>query len=205
MERNLRRRCPGEHFRDKISEEKGAALAIALMLMVVLAFIGSAAIITSTTEVQIAGNEKRYQMAFYGADGGADFAPRVIRDTIDLYAAPSYGSGVTVMAGFLDEALAFGTANDDGSVDSPTSNPDIEIPSVTAIMSVGIDVDRDPNTTALPGGGIEFGSGYEGIGGGAAAGGTAILYRIASQSQGPGNSRTQINTRYLYVTGVGGS
>jgi hypothetical protein len=204
MKRAERKIRPAASVRERISGEGGAVLSFVLMILVILAVLGTAAIMTSTTEVEIAGNEKQAQMAFYGADGGADIAPRVIRDTLDLYASPSYGSGVTVATGFLDETLAFGTGYDDGSTDSPLSNADILIPTFTATLWVGIDVDRNPGALVLPGGGAEFAAGYEGIGGAAAAGGIAILYMIDSISQGPRSSTANVETRYLYVTGVGG-
>jgi hypothetical protein len=94
------------------------------------------------------------------------------------------------------------TENNDGATDTPDSNPDIQIPALTTALSVAIDVDRD-ETLNLPGGAMEMGSGYEGIGSGT-SGGTAILFEITSQSQGPRNSSTHITTQYLYVIGVGG-
>jgi Tfp pilus assembly protein PilX len=178
------------------------------MVMIVLILIGAAAIITSTTEVEIAGNEKQYQMAFYAADSGANLSTRVIRDTVSLNSNPIYGANpdVKVTPFFLHELLYFASAYNDGSSDTTLINPDVFIAgtALSMVHSVGIDVDRDANSLILPGGGVEFGAGYEGTGGGDASGGNAILYRVKAQSQGPRNSSSTINTRYLYVMGVGG-
>jgi Tfp pilus assembly protein PilX len=201
--KNLMERCQRDYLLTKALDESGAALAIALMFLVVLTLIGSAAIITSITEMDIAGNEKQHQMAFYASDGGADLTPKIIRDTITLYSEPVYGANVVVTAGFLDELMNFTSANNDGATDSSQNNPDISIPALTTSMTVGIDVDRG-NTINLPGGAREMGSGYEGIGGGTAGGGTAVMFDIESRSQGPRNSSTDVQTQYLYVIGVGG-
>lgn len=187
-------------------DNRGFILPIALMILVILSLLGSAAIVTTTTDMEIAGNEKQYQMAFYTADGGADLAPRVIRDTIDAYDEPAYtGSGVSVRNGFLDELLNFATSYNDGSTDSPLNNPDIQISNLTTTHTVSIDVDTNPTTIIMPGGGVEFGSGFEGIGGGASSGGTATLYTIESLSQGSTNSSSTIEGQYIYVFGIGGS
>jgi len=200
--RSLRKKFPKDYFRTKALDESGAALAIALMVLVILTLLGSASIMTSITEVEIAANEKQYQMVFYASDGGSDLSPRIIRDTIALHDEPTYdGGNVVVVDGLLDELMKFGTADDNPS-DGPQDDPDIRIPALTNSLSVRIDVDRG-NTLSLPGGAREMGSGYEGIGGGA-SGGTAVMYDIRSESQGSRNSSTNINTKYLYVIGVGG-
>lgn len=193
---NSRQKYPMGYLLTKAFDESGAALAIALMVLVVLTLLGSAAVMTSITELDIAGNEKQHQIAFYASDGGADLAPRIIRDTITLYSEPVYGGNVVIASGFLDELMDF-------APDSSPSDPDILISALTTSMSVGIDVDRG-NTINLPGGAREMGSGYEGIGSGTAGGGTAVMFDIESRSQGPRNSTTSIQTQYLYVIGMGG-
>lgn len=55
-------------------DEKGIALITALMVMVMLTILGLAAIMTSTTEMQIAGNEKTANRAFYAAEAGINEA-----------------------------------------------------------------------------------------------------------------------------------
>jgi hypothetical protein len=50
--------------------QSGAALVIALIMMIVLTLIGLASIFTSTFEMKISGNKKGSTNAFYRADGG---------------------------------------------------------------------------------------------------------------------------------------
>jgi Tfp pilus assembly protein PilX len=54
-----------------LKNQSGAALVIALIMMVVLTLIGLASIFTSTFEMKISGNKKGSTDAFYAADSGA--------------------------------------------------------------------------------------------------------------------------------------
>jgi hypothetical protein len=69
---------PGQARNDKLHNtyiaiyrnESGAALVIALIMMIVLTLIGLASIFTSTFEIKISGNKRGSTNAFYGADSG---------------------------------------------------------------------------------------------------------------------------------------
>jgi hypothetical protein len=207
--KGIRQEFPKGYLRTKALDESGAALVIALMMLVILTLLGSASLMTSITEVEIASNDKQYQMGFYASNGGADLTPRVIRDIVKEHDEPVYGGGnVVVKDGLLEELMNYKDINGDPTANNDTNDtvdsdpPDIRIPALTTALSVAIDVDRDA-TLNLPGGAMEMGSGYEGIGSGT-SGGTAILFEIKSKSQGPRNSSTNISTQYLYVIGVGG-
>jgi Tfp pilus assembly protein PilX len=207
--KGIRQEFPKGYLRTKALDESGAAIVIALMVLVILTLMGSASIMTSITEVEIAANDKQYQMGFYASDGGADMAPRVIREIVKEHDEPVYaGNKVIVKDGLLEELMNYEdaagnpTENNDGATDTADSNADIRIPALTTTLSVAIDIDRD-DTLNLPGGAMEMGSGYEGIGSGT-SGGTAILFEITSKSQGSRNTSTNISTQYLYVIGVGG-
>ena len=53
-----------------LKNQSGAALVIALVMMVVFTLIGLASIFTSTFEMKISGNKRGSTNAFYSADGG---------------------------------------------------------------------------------------------------------------------------------------
>ncbi|MGD8433707.1 MAG: PilX N-terminal domain-containing pilus assembly protein, partial [Syntrophobacterales bacterium] len=55
---------------DNIANDRGSALVIALLVLVLLTLMGISATTTSTIEVQMAGNEKFLDMAFYAAESG---------------------------------------------------------------------------------------------------------------------------------------
>ena len=52
------------------NNEKGSALVLALLILVLLTLMGISATNTSTVEIQMAGGEKFYEMAFYSAESG---------------------------------------------------------------------------------------------------------------------------------------
>ena len=62
---------------DILKNQGGMALVIALVMLLVLTIIGINAITTTTFETSISGNQRIYNTAFYGADGGIeDFRAR---------------------------------------------------------------------------------------------------------------------------------
>ncbi len=57
-------------------------------------------------------------------------------------------------------------------------------------------------TGAVEGSNINFGSGYEGIGGGAAGGGVAIFYLVSSSARGERGERVELESVYRKVVGI---
>jgi hypothetical protein len=55
-------------------EERGVALVVTLMIMLVASVIGFAAMTTTDIEVRISGNNHWGNQAFYAADGAIEFA-----------------------------------------------------------------------------------------------------------------------------------
>jgi hypothetical protein len=55
---------------DTIANDRGSALVVALLVLVLLTLMGISATTTSTIEVQMAANEKFYDLAFYAAESG---------------------------------------------------------------------------------------------------------------------------------------
>jgi len=58
--------------KDFSKDQKGIALVVALIMLLVLTFIGLAAISFTSYEARIAGNERVYNNAFYAGDGGIE-------------------------------------------------------------------------------------------------------------------------------------
>jgi len=206
---NAHRIPPRALHLSRLSDERGLALVVAMVLVAMLAFLGAAALLTSSTEMDIAGNERAYQEAFYTADGGSQLAPRVIRNILsdDL---SGYGSAIDVDVNCLQaELLNFsGVSDGEGNpcnddTDVQTTNPDIQA-TLTATGDVRVDVDRLGTPRLLPGGGVEFGAGHDGVGAGSASGGSVRHYQNNSQSLGARNANSLIQTRYRYVIGVSG-
>jgi Tfp pilus assembly protein PilX len=183
-----------------LRDERGAVLAIALLIMIALALIGAAAMITSTMELDIARNERLAKESFYMADGGTSLAPIIIEEAVETRALPNI-AGIEIKDNNLMFELMGYTTNNDKDTDNPNNNPDI----YTEVNNkdINIDVDRVA-TQVLAGGAAEFAGGYEGIGGGGASGGIAIFYRVDSQGSSAGTSRALIETYYRKVVNIAG-
>jgi hypothetical protein len=55
---------------ESLRNQNGIAFVIALVMLLVLTMIGLASVNMSSYESNIAGNERVYNLSFYGADGG---------------------------------------------------------------------------------------------------------------------------------------
>lgn len=53
--------------------ERGAALVVAMLVMVICALLGASAIMTSTTDLHISKQDRIYHQAFANADGGVQW------------------------------------------------------------------------------------------------------------------------------------
>src|SRR4030043_1043860 len=86
----------GESFMDIkknsiLENQSGAALVIALVMMIVLTLIGLASIFSSTFDIKISGNKRCSTDAFYAADSGVQVVEaRVDNFNINLYNTGSY-------------------------------------------------------------------------------------------------------------------
>jgi len=67
-----------------IKDNKGMALVIALLMLLVLTLIGINAITTTTFETSIAGNERVATDAFYAAEAGIQVALNQLPDTTPI-------------------------------------------------------------------------------------------------------------------------
>lgn len=56
--------------RTLVKDQSGAALVVALIMMIVLTLIGLASVFTSTFEIKLSGNKRGSTDAFYAADSG---------------------------------------------------------------------------------------------------------------------------------------
>jgi len=99
------------HRRSKIiRDERGAVLVIALVILGYLTIIGILAATTSTTDIQIANNEKLHNIVFYAADSGIEVGRAALNDlkVADAGSWDNLLQGVTT----LDDAIdAHGSRN----------------------------------------------------------------------------------------------
>ncbi len=65
--------CQG-HEQNPLANERGVAIILVLMMLLLLSILGATVLSTSTTEMKIAGNYSNFQNAFYAAEAGLDYA-----------------------------------------------------------------------------------------------------------------------------------
>jgi type IV pilus assembly PilX-like protein len=85
----------------RLSDERGAALIIALMAMMLLTALGAAVVMVSNTETHISANYSNSQEALYAADAAVE---RVVQD---LLLVPRWNDILTgsAQSGFVDGAM----------------------------------------------------------------------------------------------------
>ena len=84
-----------------LKNEKGVALVIALIMLVVLTFLGVASINSSVFEARISGNDRLASAAFYAAEGGVKVGISRLPD-ITAYSG-SIGSDESYRSGRLTD------------------------------------------------------------------------------------------------------
>jgi hypothetical protein len=82
------KRCRTSSQFPSVGNEKGIALLTVLAIVVLLTFLGTVAIITSKTELDISGVERTEKEAFYAAEAGAEKAIGAILDSYQTTGAP---------------------------------------------------------------------------------------------------------------------
>ncbi len=89
---------------DPLKNEKGVALVIALIMLIILTFIGISAISSSVFEAKISGNERWGSAAFYAASAGVEVGISRLPE-IAAYSGNA-GSDETYRSGNLTSASA---------------------------------------------------------------------------------------------------
>jgi len=199
-----------------ISNERGSVMSIALLFLILLTSLVMFMSRSSTTNVQISGNERAAAVAFYAADAGAYASAKVVGKAIDLGRTPTTPATDAVTpdypdvdyiitgggADFYDQVI-FGNADVDTDIDPRTAvrgDEDIEFSINGRRVKVGV---TRTGSRGLAGGGAEFGAGSMGVGAGS-SGGVAIYYDAVSIAEGPKNAMEEINVQYRKIPGTAG-
>ncbi len=187
--------------------ERGMVLVLAMFMLALLSMIGIAAMMTSTTEIDISANEKFHKLAFYQAESGLTVGAEIIEllggyDSLeDNYFVDDNNTIKVVDGSFLFEEKDIVESTGDWDKDNQTDNICIKDSSSTAnpsfpLIDSGstpdiqvlnpfnalIDVDKIA-VKHLAGGGAEFGSGAQGIG----VASHRVIYNIDCIGGLPGN------------------
>ncbi len=185
----------------ELKNENGSAIVIALIALVTLTLLGIATSNISITELFVSGNDVVKKISFFNADAGIYAVPKVISKAVNDRETPTS----------LSPPFIFNDADDDDTdvnhrtfyrelsgLVGPDNDADITFQNDEA-NNTGVDVQRMGSYT-LVGGGAEFGSGAEGHGTSL----SGIRFNMSSTGQGPKDSTTNIQARYLKVLGTAG-
>ncbi len=183
-------------LKSKLDDESGAALIMAILMLVLLTIIGISALNNTDLELAISGNDKAHKMTYYAADSGNELSKELIERAIENrgwkdIAGSTYASGdVTILN------KVFWINTDLPSVETPSStNRDAELAfdRGQTYLRVGA------NSQLSSGGAIQMAAGYEGVGKGAAGGGAWLIYDVRSRHEGVSNSQSQIKGQWRHV------
>lgn len=188
-----------------LKNERGSALIIALLMVVLLSVIGLMSVRTSSVETRIAANDKLQKNAFHQAEGGLHVAKELIEEVIvNLgWTDGHVEKNVKVIKGAFDSNVRMDT----GTPMATDAAADVTFPVLnsdgTAVTS------SSPHTNLMfgssaqlaTGSGIQMSAGYEGLAKSAAQGGSWKIYDIRSQYQ-DGNSMARVKAQWLHVNVV---
>ena len=199
--------------------EEGFILVVTMMIMVILTVIGIAMTRNTSTELQIAGNDKVHKQTFYEADGGTEFASEIIEQNIACLKFEANGGGSVTQTdsdGNNDLVLDSNIAIESGSFTLWQNG----IGKWSSLPDYPSDANRDmwfppdynagePHTNSAvealvditAGSSIISHAGYIGLGKSSAGGGITLVYQIYSQHQGLRNSESLIQVEWGHVVG----
>ncbi|MBW1720251.1 MAG: hypothetical protein JRJ43_11985 [Deltaproteobacteria bacterium] len=165
------------------SNEKGSALVLSVLILLLLTIIGIAATNTSTIEILISGNDKVHKMAFHQAEGGTEVGIELLEQNISL-------------AGFTTPNLYL---NITPGMPPSDTNRDAYLPRSYGVNGPHTNLRIGGNPELSTGGAIQMAAGYEGIGKSSAGGGSCVVYDIWSQHIGRANSEAIILLQWRHV------
>lgn len=199
------------------NDQNGSVIMIVMLVLIAVSALSVTMINFSTSDVDMAGNYKFAKVAFYNGDSGIYATPKFIRlvypqgDPVDEESPTRAGCVKFLNTTQPDAALeimqriygfegrdATETYNDtvEGEMDSSAGD----------ISMRGCNVPADVNIIRLggeqmSGGGVEFGSGAEGVGSGSSR---SVNFRLVSTGHDDADNSHTIRAIYRWVDVPGG-
>jgi len=188
--------------------ENGSITVLALIMLALLTLLGISATMTSSIEVQVAGNDDRHKMALYEADGGTEVGFEMLEQNI---ACPVGFSTFNEGVGYLDISSGVRVFTKDFWLQESEPTSDYPSDSERDIRIYSTDTGPHTNlsifgaTQLSTGSAIQMSAGYEGKGKGASAGGAYIVYTVYSKHTGIDNSQAEIMSQWRHLVGQEGA
>ncbi len=206
-------------------------MVASLLILLVLTLLGIAVNRNTSTEWQIAMNDRLHKQTFYAADAATELAAEVLEQSIACRGFNDNANGMKLTGApgcdpenptrpchvFVDaNSLGFWrNYAEDGKVKLPDNTTrDIVFPA--AFTGSDEDVFDEDTTNSLPhaniniggatkltaGSAIQMAAGYEGLAKGLGTGGATLVYDIKVQQVGRDNSESVICVKYGHVLGL---
>lgn len=203
------------------NDQRGFILVAALMILLILTIMGIAMNRTTTTELQIAGNDRLAKQTFYQADGATEFAAEALEQNLACNGFAFNGAGskwlTDAAAGdlVLDGNIAVArnhllfSQNVVGTYSDLPGNPmypsnvlrDMWLPPNAPASIPRTDITIEGLSEFTEGSSILFAAGYLGLGRSMAHGGVTLDYSIAARHVDLNNSESLIRVQYHHVLG----
>lgn len=184
-----------------VSDERGIAVVTVVLVMLMLAVMGVAAITVSGLENQLAGLQRTSESAAIAAESCVGTGANIIQQTIEAGSLPTAFKSDQTPAGPVPAAIAT-TLNSEIMGQSDNNSDSVTDTTPNMSMTVGAftvkgDIDR-LYAKAVSGGAQVFAGAYEGYGQGAGAGGIEIHYKISCLANNTATG-TNSNTTAVYA------
>ncbi len=164
------------------SADRGSALVIALIVLAILGALGVASLDVADMNILISANDRDAKDAFFHADSGANVGHEYLEDSLFALNSTYYDSDANVWSGNFtfvpaNFSLQFYVNGQIG----------------TYIRSGLLDTEINRGSA------MQIGAGYEGIGKGAAGGGTLSNYLVRSHRLGQRNSQAEVDLGWKHI------
>jgi hypothetical protein len=191
-----------------LKHEDGSVVIAALLILLVVTFLGVAATNTTNIELQISHNDRLHKLAFCAADNGTELGIELIEQNIACatgFEPDGVGLGATLDGNISVVSTSLDLWRNTTAAMPSDANRDVFFPAGYSGNEPHTNLTMGGSTVIAAGGAIQMAAGYEGVGKGVASGGAFILYDIFSQHLGRGNSEAIIMARWRHVIGQEGS
>jgi len=170
-------------------DQSGSALVIAIIVLVILGALGLAALDVAEFNIFVAANDRDSKEAFFHADSGVNVGHEFLEVAIENVNSTFYSDGTN-----STNANIWGNSTGFGSY-PPANFPQFFVSGgmTTQVRSGWLD------SGVLEGSAMQIGAGYEGVGKGAASGGTFTNYLIRSHREGRRNSQATVDLGWRHI------
>jgi len=172
---------PSPQNTDPAPNQTGSALIIAIIVLAILGALGLAALDVADLNLFVAANDRDSKETFFHADSGVNLGHEYLEISLENANSTFYGNDATTWVTDAFNASVFPTTfYTSGSM-------------ATYIRSGEMD------SGVLPGSAMQIGAGYEGVGKGAASGGTFTNYLIRAHREGRRNSVAEVDLGWRHI------